>query len=152
MGVVRLQDDRTAGGECGRGVAAGDGECEGEVAGSEHRYRPDRPKHAAQVWTGAERSLTGVVDDRLDVAALAQCFGEQLELVDRSSELTIEPFLAETGLLIGDTDQVLPGGLERARDFVEKSSASHTAELLELRSRPARRFGHRIDLRGRGLS
>ena len=55
MRGVRLDDDGAAGGERGGGVSAGDGEGQGEIAGSKDGDGAERAQHGAEV--GARQRL-----------------------------------------------------------------------------------------------
>src|SRR3954464_9875964 len=81
-----------------RGVTAGHGERQREVAGAEHRHRAERHEHPPQVRPGPHRRVTGVVDGGLDVAALIENLGEQPQLVARAGELAAQPGGAQRGL------------------------------------------------------
>ncbi len=62
MGRVRFDDDGIAGGERRCGIAASDGECEGEVAGAEDGYGTKRAQHGADVRLRGSALRIGSID------------------------------------------------------------------------------------------
>ena len=96
---VALDDDRAAGRERGRGVAADGAEGEREVARAEDRDRADRDEHAPQV--GPRRGLrvgVGQVDDRAEVLAGGDEVGERPQLHRGALELAAQAPLGQPGL------------------------------------------------------
>ena len=91
MSVVRLDDHRAAGSEGGRGVAAGDGEGEWEVAGTEHGNRPEGDLALTDVCTRQRAALgLGRVDAGSVPTALAQNRSEQAELTGGAADLAVD--------------------------------------------------------------
>jgi hypothetical protein len=129
--AVRLHHDRAAGGEGGRGIATRNGERQREVAGPKHRDRTERDEHPAQVGTRAHRRVAGVVDRRLEVAALAQHLAEQAQLVAGARELAVQPGRAQPGLPVGDRDDVAAVGLQRVGQGPEQRRAAGPAEPIQ---------------------
>ena len=147
---MRLEHDAVAAGERRRRVAAGDREREREVARSEHRDRSDGHEHAADVGGGAERRLPGMVDRRLEVAAVAECLGEQPELEGAAAHLALETAGAEPGLAVGDGDEVGAVRVERVGDRIEQPGAPESIVGGRCLERRLRGPHHGVGPLGRG--
>jgi hypothetical protein len=127
VGVVRLDHHRAAGRQGGGGVAPGDGEGEREVAGGEHRDRPDG--NAARPDVGPPGGLAvgqRVVDARPVPAALPQRRREQPELPGGPPDLAGQPGQGQAGLAVGalgrlraDRVDLVGGELEQARALLD---------------------------------
>jgi hypothetical protein len=109
---VGLDDDRAARGQRARGVAARDGEGEGEVGGGVDGDDAERDLVAAQVRDGRGRGRVGVVDDDVEEGALLDDAGEGAQLVAGAGEFAVEPDRAERGLRVGDLDELVLRGLQ----------------------------------------
>lgn len=112
---VGLDDDRAAGRQGARGVAAGHGEGQREVAGRVDGDDAQRDLVAAQV--GARNGLrvgVGVVDDHIEERALVHDVREGPQLEGGTGQLAGEPGHAERGLRVGGLDH-LGGGLLQER-------------------------------------
>src|SRR5687768_15783082 len=67
MRPMRFDYDRAAGSECAGGVAAGDGEGEGEIRRAEDDDRAKRLQHPSDVWSRERLPVwQGWVDTRID--------------------------------------------------------------------------------------
>lgn len=123
MAAVRLDHHRAASGQRCCGVAAGSGERQGEVAGTEHGYRPYAGAVLAQVraWQWLPVWL-GAVDARRQVIAAAQYLGEQAQLIAGSAALALDArsrqrrFAAHRGdEAIAQRVQLVGNGIEKLR-------------------------------------
>ena len=107
MAGVRLHDHGVPGREGRGGVAAGDGEREGEVRCREHCDRADAGEHPSQFGARRGGGAVGVVDRDLEVRALLDDAREQAQLAGRAADLAAQAGLAEAGLLVGDRDELV---------------------------------------------
>jgi hypothetical protein len=123
---VGLDDDRAAGGERARGVAAGDGEGEGEVGGRVDGDDAQRHLVAAQVRDRRGRGVVGVVDDHVEEGALVDDVREGPQLVAGAGEFAGEPDRAERGLRVGGLDQVVLGRFELVGGAAQEGRADRT--------------------------
>ncbi len=85
MTLVRLDDNRTPGGQSRRGIAADDGEGEREVAGGEYGDGTAGLQHPPQVRTPDFRGR--LRDDHVEVLASFDERGEQPQLAGRAGQL-----------------------------------------------------------------
>ena len=143
VGGVALDDDRAAGGERGRGVAAGGREREREVAGAEHGHGAERDHPLPEVRSrqrGAVRQRR--IEPDAEVVAAPDDAGKHPQLAGRPAELARDPRLGQPALGDRRLDDGVAVGLELGRDRVEER-----APLLRRRRAVD---GERLGGRGRG--
>ncbi len=109
---VGLDDDRAAGREGARGVAARDREGEGEVRRRVDGDDAQRHLVAAQVRDRRGRGVVGVVDDDVEEGALVDYVGEGPQLEAGAGEFAGQPDRAERGLGVGGLDETVLGRLQ----------------------------------------
>lgn len=130
---MRLDDDRAARRKSRRRIAARDREREREVAGGEHRDRPQREQHAADIRARRGRPIgERRVDDGLDVRALAQQRAELAELAGRAAPLAGEPGRSQRGLFVSEGDQIVAQCLDLGGDAIEKIREPGGGEMPRL--------------------
>src|ERR1700738_5022277 len=113
MRRMGLDDDRTAGGESGGGVATRDREGEGEVTGAEDGDGAEGSQHGADV--GAREGLAvgeRGVDAGVYPGALFDYRGEEAKLVAGAGDFAGEARHGEGGFLVGALGQLLLVGVE----------------------------------------
>ena len=113
---MRLDHDRTTGGQGGSGVSAGHGKSEGEVARAKDRYRANRKLHLTNRWL----ARLGGIDDRPQVIALAQQRGEGSDLPGRARTFDIQARQAQPGFAVGCLQQVVAQRFNLRSDFIEE--------------------------------
>ncbi|MDF9812499.1 hypothetical protein M2266_001730 [Streptomyces sp. SPB162] len=151
-GVVRmrLDDDRAAGGQRARGVAAGDGERERKVAGRVDRDDAERDLVAPQVGAGSRLGgRVRVVDDDVQEGALIDDVGERAQLEGGAGELTGQPAGAERGLGVGRLQHLRAGLLQQVGGGAQQPGAY--AAVGERGEHGGRGADGGVDLRRGGL-
>ena len=154
---VRLDDHGAAGGERRRGVAAGRGERQREVAGPEHDDGTEFGPVRAHVGLGEGRAArVAAIDPGLAPRFVADQVGEHPELAGGARQLAAQARLGEAGLAAGDVDQRVGVRVEAARRRAEQrlaarsvaQGAGHVGGPRGLRGRV---HGGRVVQRVRGL-
>ena len=107
MGGVRFDQDGTAGGEGGGGIAAGDREGEGEVRAAKDRDGTERDTQATQVGQRTHGRVTRVVDRGVEERAVEHDVGEEPQLERGATELTFQSNSREGGLVHRHVDEAL---------------------------------------------
>lgn len=120
-----------AGRQGGGGVAARDGEGEGEVAGAEDGDRAEWDEHPPDVGSRSHRGLRRVVDGGLEVPAFAEGVGEEPELERRPGQLTLQADGTEPRLAVRLAAQYLGRALESARQRVQETGAPLSSPRAE---------------------
>ena len=126
-----LHDHGAAGGQCGGGVAARDREGEREVRGREVRDRAERNEHAAKIGARGRGFGGGVVEDRLEVGALAHDAGEQPQLAGGAGDLSDEAHLRRCGSPGGDPDELVARRIDGVGDRLEPAGAHVVRDRAE---------------------
>ena len=130
VGAVGLDDDRAACGECRGGVAAGDGEREGEVGGAEDDDGAEGDEHAAEI--GAREWLAvgeRGIDPRVDPGPLTNDRGEEAELAARAAAFADQACLGQSGLGVGALNKWLTQGFDFKGDGFEELRALRAGAL-----------------------
>ncbi len=121
---VALDDDRAAGGQRGRGVPAGGGEGEREVAGPEDRDRAEGDLALPEVGARQRRPVRqGGVDADAEVVAASCDGGEHPQLAGGATDLARDAGLRQVALGDGRLDDRVPVGLDLVGDGVEERAA-----------------------------
>ena len=113
---MRLDDHGAAGRQRRGRVATGDGEGERKIARGEDGDRPNRKLHLTNGWL--VRLLR--IDDRAQIAAIAQQCREGAELPSSASPLAGQARQTEPGLAVGSIEQFIAERFDLLRDLVEK--------------------------------
>lgn len=76
---------------------------ERKVGGAKHRHRPDGPLHHAQLWPRGGLTVgQGGIMAAVQIVALEDVVGKQLQLPGGASTLAIQPRLGQAGFLRAD--------------------------------------------------
>ena len=108
MRAVRLDDHRATSRQCRSGVATGHGKCQGKVARTKHRDRPQGNLPLAQV--GARQWLAlrlRTVDAHIQPFTRAHRTGEQAQLRAGAATLALKACRRQTSFGVGAFDQFI---------------------------------------------
>ena len=124
MRLVRLDDDRAAGRECGGGVAARDRKGEREIAGAEHGDRADGDGAQAQVDARQRLAVRHRgIDAQIEEPALAQHRGEQAQLAGGAGAFALDARARQAGLAHAAQDQRVAEIHDVLRDALQEGGA-----------------------------
>ncbi len=152
VAAVRLEHHRATGGQCGRGVTAGGGEGQGEVAGTEHGDRADADAHLAQIHAWQWLALgQGQVDARTEEVATAQDLGEQAHLAAGAATFTLDAGGRQGGFAADDGDERVVQFIQFGGDGVEEFGAACWRQLAEFDESCGSGLGGLVDFRFGGL-
>ena len=119
---------------------------------AEHRNRPERNVAAAQIGAG-QRSAVGLgrVDGDVEPSAFAHDRGEQAELADRASALTLQPRARQPAFAHRAFDQRIADGGDFFGDGFKEQRARFGRGFAEDRKSPVRQRGGIGDVGGPGF-
>ena len=124
VGVVGLDDDCCARGQCRSGVAPGHRVADGEVARAKNRHRADGDFLQSMVHARAGLAIRlRRVDGHLQEAPFAHDIGELAELGGGSCDFTLQLRLGQTGLQRCPCRELFAGGIEMVGDAFEERRA-----------------------------
>ena len=124
MRFMPLHDHRAAGGERGGRIAAGDGEGQREVRRAEHAHGAERALDQHQLRPGHGRAIgQRFVMPAIEIAAVADMRGEQLQLTSRAAPLAHEPRFGQAGFRYAHRRDRVVAGVDLSRDRLEEGRA-----------------------------
>ena len=130
MGVVTLDHDGTARGQCSGCITAGGGEGQREVRRAKDGDRPYRALHHLQVRARQRLSVRqGRIMTLIEIIALQNMACEQPELTHRAAAFTLQPPRRKTCFLRADLRDLVAARLDLVANCIQ-----------ELRARLARRI------------
>ena len=147
MRRVRLHDNGIAGGEGRCGIAAGYGECEGEVAGAEDGHRAERAQHRADVRFWRSALGIGSVDASHDPGTLFGNAGEEPELVAGAGDFAFEPWGRQRGFEMRALNEVVGCGVDGVCHGAEQLCAVGAGRCCQERRGCGCAFDCRVELR-----